>query len=81
MAGAAIYLALPSLIAVLGAWPRLSTLNSAWFALALVAELVSFTCNFALQLTPFSLLGVGGLLALPCSRCPPSWTACRSVPG
>jgi phosphate/sulfate permease len=49
MAGAAIYLALPSLIAVLGAWPRLSTLNSAWFALALVAELVSFTCNFALQ--------------------------------
>ena len=45
----AIYLALPSLIAVLGAWPRLSTLNPAWFALALVAELASFTCNFALQ--------------------------------
>jgi len=49
VAGAAIYLALPSLIAVLGAWPRLSTLNPAWFALALVAELASFTCNFALQ--------------------------------
>jgi uncharacterized protein (TIRG00374 family) len=119
VAGAAIYLALPSLIAVLGAWPRLSTLNLAWFALALVAELASFTCNFALQrlalrtrgwfavvtagltgnavtdslpggdaagaavqfsmltaagfdtdtavggLTAFSLLGVGGLLALP----------------
>ena len=119
VAGAAIYLVLPSLIAVLGAWPRLSTLNPAWFALALVAELASFTCNFALQrlalrtrgwfavvtaglsgnavtdslpggdaagaavqfsmltaagfdtdtavggLTAFSLLGVGGLLALP----------------
>ena len=119
MAGAAIYLALPSLIAVLGDWPRLSTLNPIWFALALVAELASFTCNFALQrlalrtrgwfavvtaglsgnavtdslpggdaagaavqfsmltaagfdtdtavggLTAFSLLGVGGLLALP----------------
>jgi len=35
VAGAAIYLALPSLIAVLGAWPRLSMLNPAWFALAL----------------------------------------------
>ncbi len=49
VAGAAIYLVLPSIIAVLGAWPRLSTLNLAWFALALVAEVASFTCNFALQ--------------------------------
>src|SRR5580700_4257538 len=119
VAGAAIYLVLPSLIAVLGAFPRLSTLNPAWFVLALAAELASFTCNFALQrlalrtrgwfavvtaglsgnavtdslpggdaagaavqfslltaagfdtdtavggLTAFSLLGVGGLLALP----------------
>jgi uncharacterized membrane protein YbhN (UPF0104 family) len=119
VAGAAIYLVLPSLIAVLGAWPRLSTLNPVWFTVALAAELVSFTCNFALQrlalrtrgwfavvtaglagnavtdslpggdaagaavqfrmlttagfdtdtavggLTAFSLLGVGGLLALP----------------
>jgi len=119
VAGAAVYLVLPGLIAVLGAWPRLSTLNFAWFALALAAELASFTCNFALQrlalrtrgwfavvtagltgnsvtdslpggdaagaavqfnmltaagfdtdtavggLTAFSLLGVGGLLALP----------------
>ena len=119
IAGAAIYLVLPSLIAVLGAWPRLSTLNPVWFTVALAAELVSFTCNFALQrlalrtrgwfavvtaglagnavtdslpggdaagaavqfsmltaagldtdtavggLTAFSLLGVGGLLALP----------------
>jgi uncharacterized protein (TIRG00374 family) len=119
VAGAAVYLVLPGLIAVLGAWPRLSTLNPIWFTVALAAELVSFTCNFALQrlalrtrgwfavitagltgntvtdslpggdaagaavqfnmltaagfdtdtavggLTAFSLLGVGGLLALP----------------
>jgi hypothetical protein len=32
VAGLAIYLVLPKLIAVLGAWPRLSTLNPAWFA-------------------------------------------------
>ena len=49
VAGAAIYLALPKLIAVLGAWPRLSTLNPVWFTVCLAAELVSFTCNFALQ--------------------------------
>ncbi len=119
VAGAAIYLALPKLIAVLGAWPRLSTLNPIWFTVCLAAELASFACNFALQrlalrtkdwftvitaaltgnavtnslpggsaagaavqfhmlttagfdtdtavggLTAFSLLGVGGLLALP----------------
>jgi uncharacterized membrane protein YbhN (UPF0104 family) len=49
VAGAALYLVLPKLIAVLGAWPRLSTLNPGWFAVCLAAELVSFTCNFALQ--------------------------------
>src|SRR6201996_1263884 len=49
VAGLAIYLVLPKLIAVLGAWPRLSTLNPAWFAVALAAELLSFTCNCALQ--------------------------------
>jgi len=49
VAGAAIYLVLPKLIAVLGAWPRLSTLSPAWFTVCLAAELVSFTCNFALQ--------------------------------
>jgi hypothetical protein len=119
VAGAGIYLVLPKLIAVLGAWPRLSTLNPAWFTACLAAELASFACNFALQrlalrtkawfpvitagvtgnavsnslpggsaagaavqfhmlttagfdtdtavggLTAFSLLGVGGLLALP----------------
>ena len=49
VAGAAIYLVLPKLIAVLGEWPRLSTLNPAWFTVALAAEIASFTCNFALQ--------------------------------
>ena len=46
---AAIYLVLPKLIAVLGEWPRLSTLNPIWFTVALAAEIASFTCNFALQ--------------------------------
>jgi uncharacterized membrane protein YbhN (UPF0104 family) len=49
VAGAALYLALPKLIAVLGAWPRLSTLNPAWFTVCLAAELSSFTCTFALE--------------------------------
>jgi hypothetical protein len=44
-AGAAFYLVLPKLTAVLGVWPQLSTLNP----VALAAELASFTCNFALQ--------------------------------
>jgi uncharacterized protein (TIRG00374 family) len=117
--GAAIYLVLPALIKVLGEWPRLSVLNPVWFTVAVAAEIVAFTCNFALQrlalrtrgwfavvtaglagnavtnslpggdaagaavqfsmlatagfdtdtavggLTTFSLLGIGGLLALP----------------
>ena len=49
VAGVGIYLVLPELIAVLGAWPRLSTLNPIWFTVAIAAEVVSFTCNFALQ--------------------------------
>jgi hypothetical protein len=49
VAGTAIYVVTPSLIAVFGAWPRLSTLNPIWFTVALAAEVVSFTCNFALQ--------------------------------
>ncbi len=119
IAGATIYLVLPELLAVLRAWPRLSTLSPIWFTGALAAEITAFICNFALQrlalrsrrwfavvtaglagngvtnslpggdaagaavqfsmlaaagfdtdtavggLTTFSLLGVGGLLALP----------------
>jgi uncharacterized protein (TIRG00374 family) len=135
LAGAAIYVVLPKLIAVLGAWPRLSTLNPVWFAVALAAELVSFTCNFALQrlalrtkgwfavvtaglagnavtgslpggdaagaavqfrmltaagfdtdtavgaLTTFSLLGVGGLLALPVFALPAMLAGVPASPG
>jgi uncharacterized protein (TIRG00374 family) len=135
VAGAAIYLALPKLIAVLGAWPRLSTLNPIWFTVALAAELASFTCNFALQrlalrtrgwfavvtaglagnavtdslpggdaagaavqfsmlttagfetdtavggLTAFSLLGVGGLLALPIFALPAILAGAPASPG
>ncbi len=135
VAGAAIYLALPGLIAVLGAWPRLSTLNPIWFTVALAAELVSFTSNFAMQrlalrtrgwfavvtaglagnsvtdslpggdaagaavqfrmltasgfdtdtavggLTAFSLLGVGGLLALPLFALPAMLGGAAVSPG
>ena len=49
VAGVAIYLVLPKLTEVLASWPRLSTLTPIWFAAAVVAELASFTCNFALQ--------------------------------
>jgi uncharacterized protein (TIRG00374 family) len=135
VAGGAIYLALPKLIAVLGAWPRLSTLNPIWFTVALAAEVASFTCNFALQrlalrtrgwfavvtaglagnavtdtlpggdavgaavqfsmlstagfdtdtavggLTAFSLLGVGGLLALPIFALPAILAGASVSPG
>ena len=69
VAGVGIYLVLPKLMAVLGAWPRLATLNPAWFTVCLAAELVSFTCNFALQrlalgtkswFSVFQLRGHGG---------------------
>lgn len=117
--GLAIYLVLPSITEVIASWPRLSSLNPIWFAVAVAAESAHFMCTFALQrlalrtrgwftvitsqlagnavsnivpagaaagaavqfrmlattgvdvdvavggLTAFSLLGVGGLLALP----------------
>ena len=135
VAGVAIYLVLPKLIAVLGAWPRLSTLNPVWFAVALGAEALSFICNFALQrlalrasgwfavvtadlagnavtnslpggdaagaavqfsllttagfdtgtavggLTAFSLLGIGGLLALPIFALPAMLAGVPVSPG
>ena len=135
MAGAAIYLVLPKLAAVLGSWPRLSTLSPVWFSVAVAAELASFTCNFALQrlalrtsgwfavitaglagnavtdslpggdaagaavqfgmlttagfdtdtavggLTAFSLLGVGGLLALPILALPAILAGAPVSPG
>ena len=135
LAGATIYILLPKLIAVLGAWPRLSTLNPVWFTVALGCELASFTCNFALQrlalhtrawfpvvtaglagnavtdslpggdaagaavqfsmlatagfdtdtavggLTAFSLLGIGGLLALPIFVLPAILAGMPASPG
>jgi hypothetical protein len=77
VAGAALYLVLPKLIAVLGAWPRLSTLNPAWFTVCLAAELASFTCTFALQRLglrtrgwiPVVTVGLAAVLArVPVSR-------------
>ncbi len=119
IAGISIYLVFPAITEVLASWPRLSTLDPRWFALAIGAEAAHFVCTFALQrlalrtkawfpvttsqlagnaitlimpggapvgaavqfrmlaasgmdtsstvggLTSFSLLGVGGLLALP----------------
>ena len=135
LAGTAIYLVAPSLIAVLGSWPRLSTLNVIWFTAAIAAESASFTCNFGLQrlalrtkgwfavvtaglagnavtgslpggdaagaavqfgmlqtagfsadsaiggLTAFSLLGVGGLLALPVLALPAMLVGAPVSPG
>jgi hypothetical protein len=49
LAGLTIYLVLPSLMHVLRSWPRLSTLNPIWFAVAAAAEIAHFFCTFALQ--------------------------------
>ncbi|MGO9408986.1 MAG: lysylphosphatidylglycerol synthase transmembrane domain-containing protein [Acidimicrobiales bacterium] len=49
MAGAAIYIVLPSVTRVMSSWPRLSRLNPVWFAVALAAEAAHFMCTFALQ--------------------------------
>jgi uncharacterized protein (TIRG00374 family) len=119
VAGVALYVVAPEVIAVFHSWPRIVTLNLLWFIPALIAECVHFACTFALQrialrtkawfsvvtaqlagnaislivpggqapgaavqfrmlalsgmdpsdavggLTAFSLLGIGGLLALP----------------
>ena len=48
-AGVAIYLVLPGLTEVLASWPRLATLDLAWLAAAVAAEVASFTCTFGLQ--------------------------------
>src|SRR4029077_20858274 len=124
VAGVALYLVFPAITEVLASWPRLSTLNPWWFAVAVGAETAHFVCTFALQrlalrtrawfpvitsqlagnsitlivpggaavgaavqfrmlaasgrdtsstvggLAAFSLLGVGGLLALPAFALP-----------
>ena len=47
--GLGLYVVLPSLLAVLGAWPKLATLSGVWLLLALLFECGSFVCNFAIQ--------------------------------
>jgi uncharacterized protein (TIRG00374 family) len=47
--GVGLYLVLPSITAVIASWPRLSSLNPIWFAVALIAEVGSFFATFALQ--------------------------------
>jgi uncharacterized protein (TIRG00374 family) len=47
--GLALYVVLPSLTRVLAAWPELSRLNPVWFVAAMVAEVASFACAYALQ--------------------------------
>src|SRR5947208_14189885 len=49
IAGLALYLVFPAITEVLASWPRLSTLNPWWFAVAVGAEIAHFTCTFALQ--------------------------------
>jgi uncharacterized protein (TIRG00374 family) len=49
IAGIAIYLVFPALTEVFASWPRLSTLDPRWFALAIGAEVAHFACTFALQ--------------------------------
>jgi uncharacterized protein (TIRG00374 family) len=47
--GVALYVVLPSLAKVFGAWPRLARLSAVWLVVALVAEALSFVCNFGIQ--------------------------------
>ena len=47
--GVALYVVLPSLTAVFGAWPRLAKLSGVWLVAALLAEAASFVCTFGIQ--------------------------------
>jgi uncharacterized protein (TIRG00374 family) len=47
--GVALYVVLPSLTAVFGAWPRLAKLSVVWLVAALLAEAASFVCTFGIQ--------------------------------
>jgi len=47
--GVALYLVLPSLAKVFGAWPELSKLEPAWLAAGLACEVGSWVCNISLQ--------------------------------
>jgi uncharacterized protein (TIRG00374 family) len=49
IAGIALYLVYPSIASVLSSWPKISTLNPVWLALALCAQIAHFVCTWALQ--------------------------------
>jgi len=49
VAGIAIYLAFPSLVAVFGSWPKLASLQPLWFGIAVIAEAAHFACTIWLQ--------------------------------
>ena len=49
VAGIAIYLAFPSLVAVFGSWPKLASLQPIWFGFAILAEAAHFFCTIWLQ--------------------------------
>jgi uncharacterized protein (TIRG00374 family) len=49
VAGVALYLVAPSVLAVLDSWPKLVTLNLLWFIPALFSEGAHFACTFSLQ--------------------------------
>ena len=49
VAGVSLYLVFPAITEVLASWPRLSTLDPRWFAVAVGAEIAHFVCTFALQ--------------------------------
>lgn len=48
VAGVTVYLVLPALAAVVGSWPRLSTLEPWWIVVSLAAQVASFVCAMAL---------------------------------
>lgn len=47
--GVSLYLVFPSLLQVLSAWPRLTSLAPVWFAAMVLAEMASFGCLWLLQ--------------------------------
>lgn len=49
IAGVALYLVAPRVIAVLHSWPRLATVSPIWLGVALVSQGAHFGCTFALQ--------------------------------
>ena len=75
-AGAALYVVLPCLAKVFGAWPRLSSLSPIWLVGAFVAESASFGCAFVLQRL-FLRTRVGSPSSAPASRVMRSRTSCR----